>query len=94
MSEFINGKDRPAQLPVSIEDREALKGQYIRHNDSLEILKIVKIDNNGVIAYLVDGFGDEPNPNTDEFLVTWASLKYKHRIMVHVSDVEVKHPEM
>ncbi|MGI9251153.1 MAG: hypothetical protein ACR2PR_08145 [Pseudohongiellaceae bacterium] len=92
--EQFNGQNRPAQMPVTIEDRDALKGQYIRHNDSLEILKIVKVVGDGVIAYLVEGFGAEVNPNTDEFLVTWASLKYKHRVMVHVSDVDVKHPEM
>jgi hypothetical protein len=83
-----NGHDAPAQMLVTIEDRKALVGQYIRHRKSDGIFKITEIGPDGVIAYQADGFGG-PHGG-EQHLITWASLKYAHLIMVHVADVETK----
>ena len=83
-----NGHDAPAQLPVTIEDRAALKGQYIRHRDTDKIYKITEVGEAGVTAYIADGFGGPAGG--EQYLITWNSLKYKHLIMVHVADVETK----
>jgi hypothetical protein len=86
----INGEYRPAQLPVKIEDRAALVGQYVRHRDSLEIFLITEVGRDGVTTYQVEGFGASIGYNSDQVFLTWNSLKYKHLIMVHVADVDTK----
>ena len=85
-----NGAKGPAQMPVSIEDPAALIGQYCRHNDSGEIYKIEEVGAEGVTAKQCDGFGGTPLPSSPEYLITWKSLKYKHRIMVHLQDIDIK----
>jgi hypothetical protein len=87
-----NGHDAPAQMPVTIEDRKALVGQYIRHRNSDEIFKITEIGRDGVIAYQAEGFGGPTGG--DKYLITWNSLKYKHLIMVHVADIDTKPGEL
>lgn len=89
MAQQYEGESRPAQMAVNIEDRDALKEQYIRHRDTLEIFKIHNVGPEGVLAYRAEGFGAPVQPNSEEYLITWASLKYKHTIMVHVADVDV-----
>ncbi len=84
--------DAPAQMPVTIEDRKALVGQYIRHRDDDTIFKITEIGPDGVIAYQAEIFGG--NTLGEQHLITWASLKYKHLIMVHVADIDTKPGEV
>lgn len=86
----INGHNGPAEIPVVIENRDALIGQYCRHVDGGEIYKITEVGREGVTAFQAEGFGGPVSTSSDQFLITWASLKYKHRIMVHVADVETK----
>lgn len=88
MAQQYEGEKRPAQLLVTVKDRDALKGQYIRHNDTGEIFKIFEIGREGVTAYQAEGFGAPVIPGGVEYLITWPSLKFKHRIMTHVADVE------
>lgn len=85
---IIQGNNNSAEMPVAIEDRNALIGQYIRHTDSNEIFKITEVGREGVTAYQVESFGSPVIPSTTQFMITWASLKYKHRIMVHVADID------
>jgi hypothetical protein len=87
---IIQDNNKPAELPVTIEDRNALIGQYIRHVDSAKIFKITEVGRDGVTVDQVKRFGDAVIPSTTQFMITWASLKYKHRIMVHVADVDIK----
>lgn len=87
---IIQDSNKPAELPVTIEDRNALIGQYIRHTDSSEIFKITEVGREGVTAYQVESFGGPVIPSTTQFMITWPSLKYKHRLMVHVADIDAK----
>ncbi len=84
----INGQDKPADMFARVEDRAALKGQYIRHNDNGEVYKIVDVGLAGVTCYRADGFGGPAGG--EEYMITWSSLKYKHKILVHVADIETK----
>ena len=90
MANPINGQRKPAQVAVIIESREGLIGQYIRHADTDEIFKITEVGRQGVTAYRADGFGGPVSKASQEYLITWASLKYKHRIMTHVADVKTR----
>lgn len=85
--EKIIGKNAPAEIAVRIEDRAALIGQYLRHVDSGEIYKITEAGQEGVTAYQVEGFGAPVSKHSTCYLITWTSLKHKHRIMVHVADI-------
>lgn len=80
----------PDQIAAKVEDAADLIGQYFRHNDSGEIYKITEVGEQGVTAYLADGFGAPVSTSSAQYLVTWKSLKYKHRIMVHATDIEAK----
>ena len=84
------GESRPAQMPVTINDRDGLKGQYIRHVDSDEKFLIVEVGREGVEARQVEGFGASVLPGSPEYMITWNSLKYKHKLMVHIADVALK----
>jgi len=88
--EKIIGKNAPAEIAVKIEDRAALIGQYCRHVDSAVIYKITEAGQAGVTAYQVEGFGAPVSTSSTQFLITWKSLRYKHRIMVHVADIAAK----
>lgn len=90
----FEGESRPAQMPVAIEDQRAMIGQYIRHIDSEEIFKITEVGREGVTAYHAEGFGGPVSLMSAQFMITWASLKYKHRFMVHAATVDVKPEHM
>lgn len=78
----------PDAHPVQVEDRQALKGQYIRQRKTGVIFKILDVGDEGVTAYQAEGFGgDTFGP---ENLITWKALAFIYRIMVHVSDIDVK----
>jgi len=87
MAQEFEGQHRPAQVLMTVEDWSKFKGQYIRHNDTKEIFKILEVGSEGVTCYQVAHFGADPDMDGQEYLVTWPSLQYKHRVMVHVSDV-------
>lgn len=84
----INGHSKPADMYAKVEDRAALKGQYIRHVDSGDVFKIHDVGLAGVTCYQAEGFLGPTGGQ--EFLITWSSLKYKHKILVHVADVKTK----
>ena len=73
---------------VKVEDRKAMVGQYIRHNQSKLIYKIMQAGRNGVTALQAEGFGGLTFG--ENVFITWRSLKYAHKFMVHVSDIDVK----
>ncbi len=76
------------KIALRVEELTAMKKQYIRHNDSGEIYKIADVGEAGVTCYRADGFGGPAGG--EQYLITWNSLKYKHRFMVHAADVDAK----
>ncbi len=76
------------KIALRVEDFAALKNKYFRHNDSGEIYKIAEVGDAGVTAYRAEGFGGPAGG--EQYLITWNSLRYKHRVMVHAMDVDAK----
>ncbi len=87
---MTDGTKGPAHMLAAIPNREAMVDQYIRHVDTGEIFQIKYVGREGVTAYRADGFGEPAKITGDTFEITWRSLKYKHRFMVHVADIEAK----
>lgn len=78
----------PDAHPVEVQDRKALIGQYIRQRKTGEIFKILDVGDEGLTVYQAEGFGG--GTGGPEILLTWKAFTWMYRIMVHISDIDVK----
>ncbi len=78
----------PDARPVVVEDPKALVGQYIRQRKTQEIFKITEVGREGITCYQAEGFGG--GIGGPEILLTWRLFRAMYRLMVHVSDIDVK----
>lgn len=71
-----------------VEDRDKLKGQYLRNTRDQRIYLIADVGREGVTVFEAETFGGQGSG--DEILLTWRLVKRIYAIMVHAGEIDAK----